>query len=105
MTTPLFCEGETEHGSLKGQNVVLFPPSYFKTTVDSGQAEPGECERAAAAAAASPASTYVISPCGSGRSLHHKEAVGGEEEIAALRLQNQALRCKMMWLQQNNFSA
>ena len=91
----LFCEGDTEHGSSKGQKVVLFPPSYFKTT---DHAESGECERAAAAAA-SPASTFVISPRDGARSVHHKEAVRAEEEMAALRLQNQTLRCKMIWLQ------
>ena len=89
----LFYEGKTEHGSMKDQKVVLCPPSYFKTTVDNDGAETGERERAAAAAA-SPASTFVISPRDGARSVHHKDTVSAEEEMAALRLQNQALRCK-----------
>ena len=81
-------EPSQQYDPLIFQQAVLVPPSYFKATVTSAQAE----RERTAAAAASPASTFVLSPRDNTRLLHHKKEEE-EEEIAALRLQNQALRC------------
>ena len=79
------------------QEVVLYPPSYFKNTstgaqeaATHAQAELDEYEGAIvgsrSAAAASPANTYVVS-----RESSMKPQLT-QGEVAALRLQNEALR-------------
>lgn len=75
------------------QQAVLYPPSYFKDTCTSVHTEPDEYEpTASSAAAASPASTYVVSYGDGTRLQQHGDMSNREQEIATLKLQNEALR-------------
>ena len=93
----LLSEGETGHAGeyeqLNWQQPVLYPPSYFKPAVSIAEvsAEPDEHERTASAAAASPASTFVVCKDSSDQQPQ-KTLLSGEKELTALRTQNETLR-------------
>ena len=86
------CGGESgdpcnEHNG--AHQAVLYPPSYFRTADAAGPAEGEE----SVPAATSPASTYVVSRHASPSPLQHRDTCSEQEEdIAALRRENESLR-------------
>ena len=88
------CGGESgdpcnEHNG--AHQAVLYPPSYFRTADAAGPAE-GEESVPAVVAATSPASTYVVSRHASPSPLQHRDTCSEQEDIAALRRENESLR-------------
>ena len=78
-------DGEPGYEQNSPHPAVLYPPSYFKTAGTAGPAEGEE----SSVAGLSPASTYVVSRHASPR---QRDTCSEQEDAAALRRQNEALR-------------